>query len=408
MTIVFYILAAALIFLSFKSFRGGIIYLNYFKLELSKPRSAYTPLVTVIAPCKGLDGGLMENLAVLLKQDYPNYEVIFVVDDEADEAVAAIKAVSGRAAAGAKQTRLVTAPKATDSSQKVQNLREAVQYVSEKSKAVVFVDSDARPNENWLRNLVAPLQDEKIGAATGYRWFFSTIPTFASEILSIWNASIASALGPNIKTNFCWGGSMAIRRDIFEKLDIREKWGGTLSDDFVVTQAMNEANLAIYFVPQALTASIENCNSTGLLEFTTRQMKIARVYASKLWLMSLFGSGLFSLVLGWSLFIMIFTRNNDLIMWAAISTLMLVSFFSIGKSGLRIKAAKLVFQEHKEDLNRQFWTHSMLWLLVPPLFFYNSVMALLSQKMTWRGITYKMISRNKTQVLRTDAKQPRF
>ena len=28
---------------------------------------------------------------------------------------------------------------------------------------------------------------------------------------SAWNASIASALGPNTKTNFCWGGSMAGR-----------------------------------------------------------------------------------------------------------------------------------------------------------------------------------------------------
>ena len=404
MIIIFYILAALLIFLSYKSFRGGINYLNYFRRELAKPKSAYSPFVSIIAPCKGLDEDLEKNLTALFGQDYPHFEVIFVVDDENDQAVLVIEKVSGKAAEEAKKSRLVIAKIATDSSQKVENLREAILHVDDKSKVFVFVDSDARPSKHWLRNLVAPLQDEKIGAATGYRWFFSNRQTFASEMRAVWNASIASALGPNTKTNFCWGGSMAIRRDVFEKLGIREKWRGALSDDFTVTRAMNEANLPIYFVPQALIASIENCTFAGLLEFTTRQMKITRVYASKLWLLSFFGSGLFNLVLAWSLFIVIFSRKNDAAVWAALSTLMLVSFFSIGKSWLRLNAAKLVLEEHKKGLNRQFWTQNTLWAIVPALFFYNSFSALLSRKMTWRGITYKMISSKETEIVETDAK----
>jgi len=84
MTFVFYILAAMLVFLSYRSLRGGIDYLDYFKKELAKPPSDYAPFATVIAPCKGMDDGLEENLAALLEQDYPNYEVIFVVDDKND------------------------------------------------------------------------------------------------------------------------------------------------------------------------------------------------------------------------------------------------------------------------------------------------------------------------------------
>ena len=114
---------------------------------------------------------------------------------------------------------------------------------------------------------------------------------------SAWNASIASALGPNTKTNFCWGGSMAIRRDVFERVGMREKWRGTLSDDFAVTRAMNEAGLPIVFVPQALTASVEDCSFREMLEFTTRQMKITRVYARPLWLLSFVGSAVFNAVM---------------------------------------------------------------------------------------------------------------
>src|SRR6185369_2880118 len=243
MIVIFYILAALLVFLSFKSFRGGIGYLRYIKSESAKPASFFTPFVSIIAPCKGLDEGLEENLSALLDQNYPNFEVIFVVDDERDPAVEVIEEISRRYAEAAEKdkTKLVVAEKAVGSAQKVENLREAVLHVADESRVFVFVDSDARPAKNWLSFLVAPLEKEEIGAATGYRWFISKRPSFSSEMRSVWNASIASALGPNLRSNFCWGGSMAIRRDVFERLGIRERWLGTLSDDFTMTRALKEA-----------------------------------------------------------------------------------------------------------------------------------------------------------------------
>ncbi len=401
MIFIFYILAAALIYLSYKSFRGGIDYLNYFKKELTKPRSMYTPFATVIAPCKGLDEGLSENLAALLNQDYPGYEVIFVIDNKADPAVGVIEEVSRK---GAKIAKIVVALKATDSSQKVENLREAVLHVSPESRVFVFADSDTRPAKTWLRHLIAALEDENIGAATGYRWFISKNPTFASEMRSIWNASIASALGPNTRSNFCWGGSSAIRRDVFDKLDIREKWRGTLSDDFAVTRALNATKLLIHFVPQALTASIEDCTWPQLFEFTTRQMKITRVYAPKLWLMSFFGSGLFNLVMIWSLGIVIFSKQNDAAVFAAIATMVVVTATSVGKTWLRLKAAKLVLRDYIPYIERQFWTQNTLWLLAPALFFYNSLAAWLSRKMTWRGVEYELISPTETRIIHRNSR----
>jgi ceramide glucosyltransferase len=399
MIFIFYILAALLIYLSYKSFRGGLDYLNYFKAELAKPASDFTPFATIIAPCRGPDDGLEQNLEALLRQDFPDYEVIFVVDDKDDAAVSVIEEVSRKAAKDAKKTKLVIAAKSKDSSQKVENLREAVLHVSVESRVFVFVDSDARPAKEWLRNLVAPLADENIGAATGYRWFISKTPTFGSEMRSAWNASIASALGANTKSNFCWGGSMAVRRDIFEKLDIRKKWRGTLSDDFTVTRAMNSAGLPIVFVPQALTASVENCTLREMLEFTTRQMKITRVYASSLWKLSFFGSGLFCTVMVSALLIAIFSRENDMAVFAAIATLVLVSLFSLGKAWLRLKAVRLVLPQYEKELRQQTFAQLTLWLLTPAVFFYNSYAAWSSRRMTWRGITYELVSPTETRVL---------
>lgn len=399
MIFLFYFFAAVLVLLSFRSFRGGIEYLRFFRQELAKPRPNYTPFVTVIAPCRGLDDGLSENLTALIEQDFPDYEVIFVVDDKNDEAMPIIEEVSRKAAEDAKKTRTIIANKAVGCGQKVENMREAILHVDDRSGVFVFVDSDARPSKDWLRHLVEPLQDETVGAATGYRWFISENSTFASEMRSVWNASIASAFGPNTKTNFCWGGSMAIRRDVFEQIEMREKWRGTLSDDLAVTRALNESNLPIVFVPQALTASVENCTFRELLEFTTRQIKITRVYAPHLWLFSFFGSAVFCSVMITALLLVVLSTQNDLTVIASLITLILVSIFSIGKSWLRLTAVKLVLTDHKPQLNRQFLTQNTLWLLTPALFLYNCVAALLSRRLKWRGITYELKSPTETVII---------
>src|SRR5687768_9676571 len=137
--IIFYFFAAVLVFLSYKSLRGGIHYLNFYKKELSETKPEYAPFVSVIAPCRGIDADLEENLSSLFRQNFPAYEILFVVDDERDEAVKIIRKIFRKGAKGAK---LIVAGKAIDSSQKVHNLREAVLKTDEKSEIFVFVDSD--------------------------------------------------------------------------------------------------------------------------------------------------------------------------------------------------------------------------------------------------------------------------
>ena len=411
MIFIFYLFAVILIYFSFKSLRGGIEYLNFFKREIAKSLSEFTPFVSIIAPCRGLDEDLEMNLDVLFRQNFPRYEVIFVVDSETDKAIAVIEKIIYRRDAETQRniiknsafprfcgSKIIVAGKTVNESQKIHNLREAVLHVSAESQVFVFVDSDARPSEDWLRNLIAPLQNEKIGAATGYRWFISKKFSFASELRSVWNASIASALGANLNGNFCWGGSMAVRRETFEKLDLRERWRGTLSDDFVVTRVMKDANLQIYFVPQALTAAVENCTWRELLEFTTRQMKITRVYAQNLWIVSFIGAGLFNLVWLWSVFNIVFYSSASFVFWFSLFVLLINSAFSSGKSWLRLNAVKLVLKNYENDLKNQFWTQNTLWIFSSALFFYNSVCALLSRQIIWRGIGYELKSASETIV----------
>ena len=172
-----------------------------------------------------------------------------------------------------------------------------------------------------------------------------------------------------------------------------------MSDDFAVTSAMKEANLPIYFVPQALTASVENCTFGEMLEFTTRQMKITRVYAQHLWIQAFIGAALFNLVFIWGILIIAFSWTNTFSFWFALVALLLISVFSIGKSWLRLTAVKLILKDYEKELGKQFWTQNSLWVLSPALFFYNSFCALLSRKIIWRGIKYELKSPNSTKIL---------
>ena len=428
MIFIFCLFAAVLLYYSCQSFRGGIAYLDFFRREIAGPDSGFTPFVSIIAPCRGLDEGLEQNLSALFHQDFPLYEVIFAVDCELDEAVPVIteiihrrdavtqginlknqdnedksikenSAFPHRSGQNSISAKLIIAGKAANESQKVHNLREAVLHVSGESKIFVFVDSDARPNENWLRNLIAPLQDEKAGAATGYRWFISRKRSLASQMCAVWNASIASALGADSAKNFVWGGAMALRRDVFEKLEMRESWRGTLSDDFTVTRILKQANLPIYFVPQALTASIEDFDWKKLFEFTTRQIKITRVYAQNLWIQSFLGAGLFNLVFIWGILNLFFYSANSFAFWVSLISLLIISAFSIGKSYLRLNAVKLVLSDYKDDLKKQFWAQNTLWVFTPAVFFYNCIRALISRKIIWRGIEYNLKSSLQTEVI---------
>ena len=391
MIYIFYFFAAVLIFLGCKSLRGGIDYLNYFKQELAKPAPNFTPLCSIIVPCRGIDADLKENLNALFHQNYPNYEIVFVVDNEKDSAVFVIeKLINNRA-------KLIVAGKAKKEGQKVHNLREAVRKVSGKSEVFVFVDSDARPNENWLKDLIAPLHDKNIGCATGYRWFIHKKGNFAAHIRSVWNASIASALGENANKNFCWGGSTAIRRTTFEKLNVREKWCGSLSDDFMLTRILQKENLPIYFVPQCLTATVEDCSFSEFLEFSTRQMKITRVYAANLWKASFIGSFLFTAIFWTGVVLLFFVSSWHF--WLTLTILLIIFALGWAKSQIRLNAVKLVLKDYEKKLDQSFLWHNIFWVITPAIYLYNNFMALLSNEIVWRGIKYKLVSPEKTEIL---------
>lgn len=390
---VFYFFAAIVILLGVTSLLGGFRFAWFIRRHLHDAGPEFTPFVSVIAPCRGLEPGLRENLKSLLRQNYPSYEVLFVTGAADDPAWPLIRELSEQNEANPRVvTGQVIAGAAVDSGQKVHNLRVAVGKTAQRSKVFAFVDSDARPDAGWLRALVAPLRVEAVGATTGYRWFVPAKGGVAAHLRSVWNASIASALGADGHKNFCWGGSTAIRRTTYESLNVSERWRGTVSDDFTLMRTLREAHLPIQFVPQCLVASVGDCNLRELFEFTTRQLKITRVYASHFWRSVLLGSLLFVLVFFGGLALVVARAAVGLPV--VLPALLLTIIFVLGaaKGWVRLRAVACALPEHQVDSPGSILAHLFLWPLTAMLYLYNALAAAVSRRIKWRGITYELKS----------------
>ncbi len=237
------------------------------------------PRVAVIMPCKGVDEKLHETVRKLSAQTLRPARVIFTLESKNDPAWSALEGWASEWQDIAHE--FVEAGLATDRGQKVHNLLAAEQRVGEDIDVIVFLDSDAVPGEDWLAHLVAPLADDAIGVSSGYRWYTAS-GGIAAGVRSAWNAATASLLADE-RLNFCWGGSMAIRRDRFESLDVRRYWDRALSDDYQLTRAVRDAGLRIRFVPRAIVASSDQTTYRGFMEFARRQMIITRICHPALW-----------------------------------------------------------------------------------------------------------------------------
>ncbi len=340
--------------------------------------------VAVFCPCKGVDFEFEKNIRSILEQDFSRFAVYFIVESETDPAFDTLKKIGA--------ANVLVAGQSSDCGQKVHNLRHAVERVGRAVDIYVFCDSDARYPRKWLAALTAPLLENSSEICTGYRWYAVRRFHLPTLLRSAWNASALGILGDHGR-NFAWGGSTAIRRDTFERIGVLEAWRGALSDDYAITRAARAAGVRVRFLPSCLIPSYGECSFAELLEFTTRQIIITRVYHSKLWAMGLVAQTTFNLSF-WGLTIALAARLSPvaLFLWAALFGL------SVARCAVRISAVRTVLNDVAAPCFA--WFYSVSSPVVALLYQYNMVYAALSRKIEWRQVQYDLLSPNETRVRR--------
>lgn len=401
MTVTFYILVILQISVGFYSLWTGFSWFQMVRQRASSHAGFYAPVAAVICPCKGTELGLEDNLAALTRFDYPSYEIYFSLATSLDPALKVIERVK---AASKCPVHIVIAGPPEACGEKVYNLRRAVEALpADKFEVVVFTDSDVRLNRGWLRKLIAPLQDPRIGATTTYRWMIPSRAIgqggFASAMASAWNGAVATLLGHS--DNFCWGGGTAIRQRTFDDAQILERWSGAVSDDFTITEALNQAGKPIVFCPECLAATPHPWTGKDLLEFTTRQIVITRVYSPKRWGMGMLSHLSYSLTMIYAVVVILATMiEGD--PWGQLALLALtVPLLAAMKGAMRTIAVNELLPEWKGKLQEWGWTWMALAPIVPFLFSWNFLLSLVSKRIRWRGVRYELVSATETRILKS-------
>jgi ceramide glucosyltransferase len=257
---------------------------HYRRRVVPPPPEQETPQAAVLVAIKGVGESTSRFLEALSHQRYPRFRMIFALESSSDPAFALVSALQ-QELQGKIDVAVVVAGLSTHRAQKVHNLLAALQTLRDDDRLVVFADADIQPGTQWLSQLIGPVANGDAAASTGYRWQLPADRRLPSLIAAAADMSIATA-ARSARWNLCWGGSVAVRREALDQIDLTRIWNRAASDDLTLTAALRSKGLRIYAPPRMLVPSPVSLGWSGLFRFAHRQYLMVRTYAPRHWLLA--------------------------------------------------------------------------------------------------------------------------
>lgn len=133
-----------------------------FKSAREADHRTFTPPVSILKPLHGVDPEPFENFASFCRQDYPDYEIVFCVDDRTSPLLPVIDRLCREFPE--RRIRTIYGSGFDVANDKVGKLARLV--LEAEHEVLVISDSDVRVAPEYLRTLVSPLAYERVAAVT--------------------------------------------------------------------------------------------------------------------------------------------------------------------------------------------------------------------------------------------------
>jgi hypothetical protein len=245
------------------------------------PAPRELPLAAVILPLRGADPLLETCLAGLLAQDYPAYQVHIVIDSAEDPAQAAVaKALARGHAPNADVHVDVLREPGECCSLKLSAQRQVLARLDDAVAAVAFLDADSVPAAGWLRAMVTPFADPRVGATTGIRWSAPPDTGLGTLVRYVFNAL---SFPQRFLFRIPWGGSLAVSRSALREAHLLDHWSRCFSEDTSTYGPLRAAGLRLAFVPAATQVNSESTSLSGAWHFVLRQILCVELHHVYWW-----------------------------------------------------------------------------------------------------------------------------
>jgi ceramide glucosyltransferase len=244
---------------------------RFLRRSLAEPSSF--PSVCILKPLHGDEPGLYDNLKSLCDQDYPGpVQMVFGVQNPNDPAIQVVRRL--QADYPKADLDLVIDPTAHGANRKVSNLIN----MAPRSRAEVLVisDSDVRAGPGHLREIVAALEQPKVGLVTClYR---------GRSVGGLWSSLAAMDVNyrftPSVVIGMmlgiarpCLGPTMALRRDLLDEIGGFHRVSNLLADDYELGRAVRDQGYDVVFPPSLIE---HVCPEASAREMLVHELRWAR------------------------------------------------------------------------------------------------------------------------------------
>jgi ceramide glucosyltransferase len=224
-----------------------------------------------LKPVRGLDAQAYQNFSSFCQQNYPNYEVLFGVEDPADPAVPLIERlvteITGR------DIRLIQA-EANGANRKAGLLHQLAGQA--RHEVLVVSDSDMRVTPDYLRSVVVPLADGQNGLVTcSYRGGEAHTLSARLEALHMGVSFLPAVVVARefLRMRFAMGATLALRRGDVEQIGGFAAVADYLADDYEMAVRIAELGKKIVLSDYVVVSVL---GETTFNEQLSREVRWAR------------------------------------------------------------------------------------------------------------------------------------